>query len=98
MLLENLKVLSLGRNNIKNLNGLVRVPDTRPRVFPLFSTVHPYPGFVFVQEAVSDSLVQLWISYNSIEKLKGIGVLKKLKVSLQKGCSQDTRISKKSKG
>ena len=50
---ENLKILSLGRNLIKNLTGL---------------------------EAVSDTLEQLWISYNLIEKLKGITVLSKLKV------------------
>lgn len=31
-------------------------------------------------EAVGDSLEELWISYNNIEKLKGINVLKKLKV------------------
>jgi len=50
---EGLKILSLGRNSIKNLNGL---------------------------EAVGDSLEELWISYNLIDKLKGIHVLKKLKV------------------
>ena len=33
------------------------------------------------QEAVADTLEELWVSYNSIEKLKGVGVLKKLKVS-----------------
>ena len=51
--LENLKILSLGRNLIKNISGL---------------------------EAVSDTLEQLWISYNLIERLKGITVLSKLKV------------------
>ena len=35
----------------------------------------------YMQEAVSDTLQQLWISYNNIEKLKGITVLTKLKVS-----------------
>nr|XP_047133503.1 dynein axonemal light chain 1 isoform X2 [Hydra vulgaris] len=53
--LKNLRILSLGRNGIKNLNGL---------------------------EVVADSLEELWISYNSIEKLKGIGVLKNLKGEL----------------
>ncbi|KAF2365004.1 Leucine-rich repeat domain L domain-like [Trinorchestia longiramus] len=48
-----LKVLSLGRNNIKSLSGL---------------------------EAVGDTLEQLWISHNIIEKLKGINALKELKV------------------
>lgn len=32
------------------------------------------------QEVVGDTLEELWISYNGIEKLKGITVLKKLKV------------------
>ncbi|XP_031449446.1 dynein light chain 1, axonemal isoform X3 [Phasianus colchicus] len=50
---KNLRILSLGRNNIKNLNGL---------------------------EAVGDTLEELWISYNFIEKLRGIRVMKKLKV------------------
>ncbi|GFR96805.1 dynein light chain 1, axonemal [Elysia marginata] len=31
-------------------------------------------------EAVGDTLMQLWISNNNIEKLKGINVLKKLKI------------------
>ena len=33
-----------------------------------------------MQEAVGDTLEELWISYNMIEKLKGLNVLKKLKV------------------
>ena len=32
------------------------------------------------QEAVGDTLEELWISYNQIEKLKGINVLKKMKI------------------
>ena len=35
-----------------------------------------------IQEAVGDTLEELWISYNLIEKMKGIGVLKKLKVGI----------------
>ena len=35
---------------------------------------------ISLQEAVSDTLEELWISYNNIEKLKGITVLAKLKV------------------
>ncbi len=33
------------------------------------------------QEAVSDTLEELWISYNNIEKLKGITALVNLRVS-----------------
>jgi dynein light chain 1 len=36
--------------------------------------------FLNLQEAVGDTLEELWISYNLIEKVKGVGVLKKLKV------------------
>lgn len=36
--------------------------------------------FSFFQEAVGDTLEELWISYNFIEKLKGIHVMKKLKI------------------
>ena len=35
---------------------------------------------VCVQEAVGDTLEELWISYNLIEKLRGIHVMRKLKV------------------
>lgn len=31
-------------------------------------------------EGVADTLEELWLSYNLIEKLKGVGVLKRLKV------------------
>ena len=48
-----LKILSLGRNQIKKIENL---------------------------DGVSDTLEQLWLSYNNIEKLSGIEKLKKLKV------------------
>lgn len=37
-------------------------------------------GVIIFQEAVGDTLEELWISYNLIEKLKGIHVMKKLKI------------------
>ena len=48
------QVLSLARNNIKNLSGL---------------------------EAVGDGLEELWISYNIIDRTKGVSALRNLKVS-----------------
>jgi len=39
-----------------------------------------FNDILVLQETVGDSLVELWISYNQIEKLKGVNVLKKLKV------------------
>jgi len=44
--------------------------------------------WITLQEAVGDTLEELWISYNNIEKLKGVTVLTKLKVSSKYGlCS-----------
>lgn len=51
--LKNLKILALGRNNIKSFYGI---------------------------EIVKDTLEELWISYNLIEKMDGIDNMKKLKV------------------
>jgi hypothetical protein len=36
--------------------------------------------FLNLQEAVGDTLEELWISYNLIEKVKGVNALKKLRV------------------
>ena len=45
--------MSLGRNNIKKIEGL---------------------------DAVAETLEELWLSYNLIEKLNGVEVCKKLKI------------------
>mmetsp|Transcript_41896 Transcript_41896/g.64120 ORF Transcript_41896/g.64120 Transcript_41896/m.64120 type:complete len:125 (+) Transcript_41896:115-489(+) len=49
--LRQLKILSIGRNNIKRLQGL---------------------------EEIGSTLEELWVSYNNIEKLDGIGPCHKL--------------------
>lgn len=51
--MKNLRILSLGRNYIKQISGL---------------------------EAVAETLEELWLSYNLIEKLKGLAGLKKLRI------------------
>lgn len=51
--MKHLRILSLGRNYIKQISGL---------------------------EPVADTLEELWLSYNLIEKLKGLSCLKKLRV------------------
>jgi len=51
--LAHLRILSLGRNCIKKIEGL---------------------------EAVSDTLEELWLSYNNLERLNGVESCKKLKV------------------
>lgn len=85
----------MGRNNIKVLSGLVRCTySTHESVIsylhPVFITLsnqHELHVHKFVcmcvcamQDAVGDTLEELWISYNLIEKLKGVHCMKKLKV------------------
>ncbi|NWI63047.1 DNAL1 protein, partial [Todus mexicanus] len=69
--LVNCEKLSLSTNcieRIANLNNLRRYTSA--------NLSNP----VIFQEAVADTLEELWISYNFIEKLRGIRVMKKLKV------------------
>ncbi|KAH3864681.1 hypothetical protein DPMN_027706 [Dreissena polymorpha] len=75
--LKNLKVLSLARNNIKSLTGLEYHTSQCQQKLG-YCTDTQYSNMS--KEAVGDTLEELWISYNNIEKLKGINVLKKLKV------------------
>lgn len=70
--MKNLRVLSLSRNYIKQVTGLV----CRSVTFSLKGIRMQ----IFFQEAVADTLVELWISYNLVEKLKGLAVLKNLKI------------------
>ncbi|GAB1297617.1 Dynein axonemal light chain 1 [Apodemus speciosus] len=75
--LGNCEKLSLSTNcieKIANLNGLKKLED-----FILRKKQHKEPKWT-EQEAVGDTLEELWISYNFIEKLKGIHVMKKLKI------------------
>lgn len=71
--MKHLKILSLGRNQIKSIAGIVSL-DT-------FNSSFIINDHTF-QEAVADTLEELWISYNQIDKLKGIGVMKKLRILL----------------
>lgn len=41
------------------------------------------------KESVADTLEELWISYNNIEKLKGITALSHLKVKCDSMCVND---------
>lgn len=46
----------------------------------MYSILHQFCFCACVQEAVGDTLEELWISYNLIEKLKGVHCMKNLKV------------------
>ncbi|KAM8876637.1 dynein axonemal light chain 1-like isoform 2-T2 [Synchiropus picturatus] len=74
--LKNLRILSLGRNCIKDLSGLVGVMLYTPPHLPSEFECLP----CLIQEPVRDTLEELWISYNSIEKMDGIQNLKKMSV------------------
>jgi dynein light chain 1 len=59
-------------DKIIGLNGL--------RYLKILSIGRNYIKTISGLECVADSLEELWMSYNFIEKLKGINVLKKLRV------------------
>uniref|UniRef100_A0A8C3RP77 Dynein axonemal light chain 1 n=1 Tax=Chelydra serpentina TaxID=8475 RepID=A0A8C3RP77_CHESE len=75
--LGNCEKLSLSTNcieKIANLNGLNNLGNIGRFTLTFLR------GVIIFQEAVGDTLEELWISYNLIEKLKGIHVMKKLKI------------------
>lgn len=69
--MKSLRVLSLSRNYIKNISGLV---SKRQKILVKLC------NYNYFQEAVAETLAELWLSYNLIEKLKGLSSLKALKV------------------
>lgn len=68
--MRNLTILSLARNNIKSLAGIVEC----------FSQLKIKIKHNLLQEVLGESLKQLWISYNSIDKFNKIEGLQKLEV------------------
>ena len=72
--LKRLRILSLGRNNIKSISGLVISISNN------FGFKWAWIDDLLLKEAVAETLEELWISYNQIEKLKGIGCMKKLRL------------------
>lgn len=71
--MKNLRVLSLARNYIKSLNGIVSTFGSPPRYGANYHKS-------YFQESVGETLEELWVSYNLIDKLKGVESLKRLKV------------------
>ena len=70
--MKSLRILSAGRNYIKTISGLVRILREN---YLLSNKLYS-----FKQDCVADTLEELWLSYNLVEKLKGIGVLRRLRV------------------
>lgn len=83
-------VLSLACLNLQPASGEVGTPQENFYFFDVL--IHTYIhnnrkmqsilfwSNIIFQEAVGDTLEELWISYNLIEKLKGLHVMKKLKI------------------
>ncbi|NXC15540.1 DNAL1 protein, partial [Corythaeola cristata] len=71
--LVNCEKLSLSTNCIERIANLNSLKEGR------YTSAYLSSPVIF-QEAVADTLEELWISYNFIEKLRGIRVMKKLKV------------------
>ncbi|XP_071962287.1 dynein axonemal light chain 1-like [Antedon mediterranea] len=74
--LKNLKILSLGRNNIKNLNGLEAVADTLQELWISYNSIEKLKGIQVLKK-----LKVLYMSNNSVkdfgefEKLAGLPLL-----------------------
>ncbi|PIK60155.1 putative dynein light chain 1, axonemal [Apostichopus japonicus] len=77
--LKNLKILSLGRNYIKNLNGLEAVADTLEQLWISYNLVEKLKGIQVLKK-----LKVLYMSNNSVkdwgefEKLQGLPCLEEL--------------------
>merc|ERR1712080_329603 len=69
--LKNLKVLSLGRNNIKNLNGLEAVSDTLEELWISYNSIEKMKGIgvlkILKALRMSNNQVKAW------DKLKKMG-------------------------
>ena len=76
--LKHLKILSLGRNLIKSLAGQLRncIVVSLGHISGPLDT--PYMFLLSGIEAVGETLEQLWISYNKIDKLGPLAKLTKL--------------------
>ncbi|XP_072016735.1 dynein axonemal light chain 1-like [Amphiura filiformis] len=77
--LKNLKILSLGRNNIKNLNGLEAVADTLQELWISYNSIEKLKGIQVLKK-----LKVLYMSNNSVkdwgefDKLTGLPCLVEL--------------------
>ncbi|ROT84909.1 hypothetical protein C7M84_021902 [Penaeus vannamei] len=60
----------------------MRSPEAKCHRELVSDTFPPSLSLSRLQEVLAETLEQLWISYNMIEKMKGVGVLKKLRVPL----------------
>ncbi|XP_052009967.1 dynein axonemal light chain 1 isoform X2 [Xyrauchen texanus] len=74
--LKNLKILSLGRNNIKNLNGLEAVCDTLQELWISFNLIEKLKGIHVMKKLevlyISNNLVKEWGEFLKLADLPSL--------------------------
>nr|NP_001027642.1 dynein axonemal light chain 1 [Ciona intestinalis]XP_026694736.1 dynein light chain 1, axonemal isoform X1 [Ciona intestinalis]XP_026694737.1 dynein light chain 1, axonemal isoform X1 [Ciona intestinalis]Q8T888.1 RecName: Full=Dynein axonemal light chain 1; AltName: Full=Leucine-rich repeat dynein light chain [Ciona intestinalis]BAB85851.1 leucine-rich repeat dynein light chain [Ciona intestinalis] len=71
--LKNLKILSLGRNNIKNLNGLEAVGDSLEELWISYNSIEKLKGIHVLKKLkvllMSNNQVKDWGEFNKLQEL-----------------------------
>uniref|UniRef100_A0A3B3SU70 Dynein axonemal light chain 1 n=1 Tax=Paramormyrops kingsleyae TaxID=1676925 RepID=A0A3B3SU70_9TELE len=74
--LKNLRILSLGRNNIKNLNGLEAVGDTLEELWISYNLIEKLKGIHVMKKLkvlyMSNNLVKEWAEYVKLADLPAL--------------------------
>ncbi|XP_062863603.1 dynein axonemal light chain 1 [Trichomycterus rosablanca] len=74
--LKNLKILSLGRNNIKNLNGLEAVGDTLEELWISYNLIEKLKGIHVMKKLhvlyMSNNLVKEWGEFVKLAELSAL--------------------------
>ncbi|KAF4102379.1 dynein axonemal light chain 1 [Onychostoma macrolepis] len=74
--LKNLKILSLGRNNIKNLNGLEAVGDTLEELWISYNLIEKLKGIHVMKKLkvlyMSNNLVKEWGEFQKLADLPAL--------------------------
>jgi len=77
--LKNLKILSLGRNNIKNLNGLEAVGDTLQELWISYNNIEKLKGIHVLKKLkvlyMSNNQVKDWGEFNKLAELSSLAEL-----------------------
>lgn len=77
--LKNLKILSLGRNAIKNLNGLEAVADTLEELWISYNNIEKLKGIGVLKKLkvlyMSNNLVKAWEEFQKLAELSSLADL-----------------------
>ncbi|XP_051724505.1 dynein axonemal light chain 1 isoform X2 [Ctenopharyngodon idella] len=91
--LKNLKILSLGRNNIKNLNGLEAVGDTLEELWISYNLIEKLKGIHVMKKLkvlyMSNNLVKEWGEFLKLADLPSLVDLVFVGNPLEEKCSTE---------